>query len=60
MDKKVKEVKLKNRYTGEVVHTKEYDNISVSGSTEFIKVYHPENPQRIYLANRLAFDKLDK
>lgn len=60
MDKKVKEVKLKNRYTGEVVHTKGYDDVTVEGSTEFIRVYHPENPQRTYLVNRLAFDKLDK
>ena len=60
MDKKVKEVKLKNRYTAEVVHTKEYDKVIPSGSTEFIKVYHPENPQRTYLVNRLAFDILDK
>lgn len=60
MDKKVKEVKLKNRYTGEVVHTKAYDEIIVNGSTEFIRVYHPENAQRTYLVNRLAFDKLDK
>ena len=56
----MKEVKLKNRYTAEVVHTKEYDKVIPSGSTEFIKVYHPENPQRTYLVNRLAFDILDK
>lgn len=56
----MKEVKLKNRYTGEVVHTKGYDDVTVEGSTEFIRVYHPENPQRTYLVNRLAFDKLDK
>ncbi len=58
MDKKI--VKLKNRYSSEVVHTEEYDNVRKENNYEFILVYHPANPERKFLVNREAYEKLTK
>ena len=53
-------VKLKNRYTGDEVYTKEYDTFVTMGDNKFIRVYHPTQPHRTYLANREAFEVLTK
>jgi hypothetical protein len=54
-------VRLKNRYTGDFVFTKEYDNIYEQGGMKFIRVYNEKNPERTYMANRDAFEVvLDK
>ena len=58
MDKKL--VKLKNRYSSEIVHTDQYDEVKKEGNYQFILVYHPENPQRKFLVNREAYEKLTK
>lgn len=54
--KKQKEVKLKNRYNGEIVFTKNYNEFREEGGIKFIQVYNQTNPNRIYLVNREAFD----
>ena len=50
-----KVLKLKNRYTGDIVETKNYDDVTHSQGNDFIKVYNPSNPSRVYLANKEAF-----
>lgn len=56
MEKKV--VKLKNRYTGEIVYTKDLNDVSFSDGIVFLKVYNDKQPNRIYLANKEAFEKV--
>lgn len=52
---------LRNRYTNEIVMTKSYNQVENSdGNAEFIKVYKPANPERIYLVNRTAFEIVNK
>ena len=53
-------LKLKNRYNGTIVFTKNYNDIYRMNEMEFIRVYEEANPERTYLANRAAFIKLDK
>ncbi len=60
MDKKVKVIKLKNRYSSEVVYTENYDDVRKEGNYEFIMVYHAENPGRIFLVNRQAYEIVNK
>lgn len=60
MDKKVKVVKLKNRYSSEIVITENYDDIRKEGNYEFILVYHAENPGRKFLVNRQAYEIVNK
>lgn len=50
-----KVVKLKNRYTGDIVETVEYDQKINTGGTDFIKVYNPSNPNRTFLVNKEAY-----
>jgi hypothetical protein len=54
--KKEKIVKLKNRYNGDLVETKFYDDVRVDNGMNFILVYSPANPNRTYYVNRDAFD----
>jgi hypothetical protein len=60
MNKKVKLVKLKNRYSSEVVFTENYDDVRREGNYNFILVHHQENPQRRFLVNRDAYEIIDK
>lgn len=60
MKKVEKVIVLKNRYTGDVVHTKEYNKVENLNGVNFIKVYNPVNPARVYLVNREAFDIMTK
>jgi len=53
-----KEVKLKNRYTGEIVYTKDLNDVTFSDGIVFVKVFNDKQPNRIYLANREAFEKV--
>jgi hypothetical protein len=55
-----KVTKLKNRYTGEVVHCFDLKDTVVNGIITFIKVFDPANPNRVYLANKEAFDIITK
>lgn len=52
---KDKKIRLINKYTKDVVYTRDYDNVIKEGMTEFIQVFSENNPQRTYLVNREAF-----
>lgn len=56
----MKVVKLKNRFTGEIVFCKDITDTIDSDGMTFIRVWKEENPQRTYLVNRDAFTILDK
>lgn len=60
MDKKVKVIKLKNRYSSEIVLTENYNDVRKEGNYEFILVYHEQNPERKFLINRLAYEIVNK
>jgi len=51
-------VRLKNKYTGDIVYTKSYDTVDEQGGMKFIRVYNEKNPERTYMANREAFEVL--
>jgi len=53
---KKKVLKLKNKYNGKVVHTKNYDAVTVQNGINFIEAYDEVNPNRIYLINKDSFD----
>ncbi len=52
---KDKKIRLVNKYTKEIVYTRDYDNVVKEGVNEFIQVFNENNPQRTYLVNREAF-----
>lgn len=58
MKKVEKVVRLKNRYTGDIVYTKSYDTFDEENGMKFIAVYNEKNPERTYKANREAFEVL--
>ena len=60
MDRKLKVVKLKNRYSSEIVYTENYEDVRKEGNYEFILVYHADNPVRKFLVNRQAYEILNK
>lgn len=51
-------VRLKNKYTGDIVYTKSYDTVDEQGGMKFIRVYNEKNPERTYMANKEAFEVL--
>lgn len=52
---KEKILRLVNKYTKEEVYTRNYDDVVVEGTNEFIRVFQQSNPQRTFLVNRQAF-----
>ena len=60
MDKKVNLVKLKNRYSSEIVFAENYDEVRKEGNYNFILVHHAENPNRKFLVNRDAYEIVNK
>lgn len=60
MELKEKFVRLKNKYTNDVVFTKDISDVYRQGDMDFIRVYNEKNPERTYLANKEAFVILDK
>jgi hypothetical protein len=58
--KNLKVKKLKNRYTNEVVYTKNINETVVNGETTFIKVYREGMPHREFLVNKDSFEILAK
>jgi hypothetical protein len=52
---KDKKIRLINKYTKDVVYTRDYDKVTKEGTNEFIQVFSENNPQRTYLVNREAF-----
>jgi hypothetical protein len=53
-------VRLKNKYTNDIVFTKNIKDVYTQGGMDFIRVYNEKNPERTYLANKEAFEILDK
>lgn len=49
-------IKLKNKYTGEIVYTENPNDISERDGIKFIRVYNADNLYRSFLVNREAFD----
>jgi hypothetical protein len=60
MELQEKFVRLKNKYTNDIVFTKDLEDVYTQGGMDFIRVYNEKNPERTYLANKAAFDILDK
>lgn len=59
MEKKGKEpIKLKNKYTGEIVYTKDYEDTRFLDGITFLQVYNQNQPNRTYLANKDSFTKI--
>jgi hypothetical protein len=56
----MKLVKLKNKFTGDIVFCKDIKDITEANGMKFIKVYKDENPSRTFLVNLDAFVTLDK
>jgi len=53
--KKEKIVRLKNKYNGNEVFTKNYEEVVKMDGVDFIRVYGVNNPQRTYLVNKDSF-----
>jgi hypothetical protein len=55
-----KTVKLRNKYTHDIVFCEDYDNVNreVAKDIDFIRVYNEKYPSRTYLANKEAFEIL--
>ena len=55
-----KPVRLRNKYSHDIVFCKDYNDVSrdVSKNMEFIRVYDERDPRRTYLANKEAFEIL--
>jgi hypothetical protein len=55
-----KVIKLKNKYTGDIFCTYNFDEIVEVNGIKFIRVFHESYPERNFLVNRDAFDILTK
>ena len=55
-----KVIKLKNKYTGDIFCTHNFDEIVEVNGIKFIRVFHESHPERNFLVNRDAFDILTK
>jgi hypothetical protein len=53
MEKKA--AKLKNKFSGDIVFCNDMDDIVQTDDYIFLKVFKEENPKRIFLVNRNAF-----
>lgn len=51
--------KLKNKYSGIIVYTKDYNDVTIMGEMNFIRVYEEKNSERTYIANREVFEILE-
>lgn len=60
MDKKVNLIKLKNRYSSEIVFTETYDEVRKEGNYNFILVFSADNPNRKFLVNRDSYEIVNK
>jgi hypothetical protein len=54
----MKPTKLKNIYTGDIVYCHNINEVSLIDEKVFIKVHSEENPQRIFLVNKAAFNAI--
>lgn len=55
-----KTLKLKNTFTGDIVYCNDIKDIKENDGMKFIKVYKPENTERIFLVNKDAFVVMHK
>ena len=53
-------IKLKNKYTGDIFCTHNFDDITELNGMKFVRVFHEEQPERTFLVNRDAFEILTK
>ena len=55
-----KPVRLRNKYSNEIVFCDDYDDINreVAKDIDFIRVFTEKDPRRTYLANKEAFEVL--
>jgi hypothetical protein len=53
---KTKNVKLKNRYTKDIVFSEKYNEPLIENGVNFILVYSEANPHRKFLVNRDAYE----
>ena len=60
MELQEKFVRLQNKYTNDIVFTKDITDVYRQGDMDFIRVYNEKNPERTYWANKEAFVILDK
>ena len=60
MSSNKKNVRLRNKYSNEIVFCEDYDNVvrEVAKNMDFIRVYSEKDPKRTYLANKEAFEVL--
>jgi hypothetical protein len=52
--------KIKNKYTGDIFCTHNFEDITEVNGIKFIRVFHEEHPERTFLVNRDAFEFLTK
>lgn len=49
-------MKLRNKYTKEIVYCKNIDKVVVLNNQTFISVFEEKKPDRIFLANKNSFE----
>ncbi len=52
-------IKLKNKYTGDIVFTLEYDKYLEHFGHKLIDVFYENYPRRLFKVNRDAFDIIE-
>jgi hypothetical protein len=55
-----KVTKLKNKYTGDIFCTNDFNEIAEQNGIKFVRVFHENHPDRTFLVNRDAFEILTK
>lgn len=55
-----KVIKIKNKYTGDIFCTHNFDDIKELDGIKFILAFHEEQPERTFLVNRESFEILTK
>jgi|APGre2960657404_1045060.scaffolds.fasta_scaffold877253_1 hypothetical protein len=56
MEKQKQPVRLKNLYSNEIVYCNNVNETVSDNNYVFIRVFSKENPQRIYLVNKAAYE----
>jgi hypothetical protein len=47
--------RIKNKYTGDIFYTYNFEDITEVDGIKFIRVFHENQPERTFLVNRDAF-----
>ena len=56
MENQKQPVRLKNRYSNEIVYCNNLKETDSDNNYVFIRVFSKENPQRVYLVNKEAYE----